>query len=86
MIENWDPTYCNNPAQLFTNSNLQKLPQWASISIELICLLIMYLFQRMKNQYRYFDKQSEFSWKMQRVLLVLSFIDNCVVMFNVWLL
>ena len=26
VFENWDPNYCNNPEQIFTNSNTQKLP------------------------------------------------------------
>ena len=44
-LVDFDEWQCNNKAQIFTNSNLPKLPQTFTISYEVFCLCSLLLFQ-----------------------------------------
>jgi nicotinamide riboside transporter PnuC len=55
---------------------LVKLPQWITVMIEIICLMILISFQFARNKYRDHDDSSRNSWLALRVLAVVSISDN----------
>jgi hypothetical protein len=77
---NWDAETCNNEDQIYTNSNWPKVVPHVSQMIEIVCLLLMMGFQMMRNKYREQDKRARQSWKLQKILTVISLLDIFVVM------
>lgn len=57
---------------------MPKLPQWATVTIEIFCLAIILAFSYMRNQYREHDVSSKKSWIAQIVLSAISILDIVV--------
>ena len=47
--------------------------------VSLICLVILYTFQSVRNQYRDHDSSSQFAWKTQQIMTFISVIEMIIV-------
>lgn len=54
---------------------MPKLPQSVTVAIEISCLIILLLFQFVRNAYRDHDESSRYSWLVLRILSFISIAD-----------
>lgn len=68
-----DPSTCNNANKEYTNFNWPKLEPSVTRPLEMLALLIMLFSQWTHFQYREFDQDSLWSWRIHYALTIIAF-------------